>query len=38
MTDEEIVMQIKENHDDVALDYIIKKYRNLVRVKARAYF
>ena len=38
MTDEEIVMQIKEKHDDVALDYIIKKYRNLVRVKARAYF
>ena len=38
MSDEEIVAQIKEKHDDVALDFLIKKYRNLVRVKARAYF
>ena len=38
MTDEDIVTEIKEKHDDVALEYLIKKYRNLVRVKARAYF
>lgn len=38
MTDEEIVALIKDNHDNIALDYLIKKYRNLVRVKARPYF
>ncbi|MEN6412869.1 MAG: RNA polymerase sporulation sigma factor SigH [Veillonellales bacterium] len=38
MTDEEIVMDAKENDNTVALDYLINKYRNFVRAKARSYF
>lgn len=38
LTDEEIVLDIKENNNKVALDYLIHKYRNFVRAKARSYF
>lgn len=38
MTDEEIIEEIKNSKDDYALEYIIKKYMNLVRSKARTYF
>lgn len=38
LTDEEIVLSIKECDDRVALDYLIHKYRNFVRAKARSYF
>lgn len=37
MTDESIVL-LAANNDKIALDYILNKYKNLVRVKARAYF
>ncbi|MBR3624309.1 MAG: RNA polymerase sporulation sigma factor SigH [Selenomonadaceae bacterium] len=37
LTDEELVEEIKDG-DSVALDYIINKYRNFVRAKARSYF
>ena len=37
-TDEEIVLRIKDECDSVALDYLIGKYRNFVRAKARSYF
>ncbi|MBO6178972.1 MAG: RNA polymerase sporulation sigma factor SigH [Selenomonadaceae bacterium] len=37
LTDEELVGEIKDG-DSVALDYIINKYRNFVRAKARSYF
>lgn len=35
--DEEVV-QLAANGDKIALDYILDKYKNLVKVKARAYF
>lgn len=38
MTDEEIVFEIKDHDNKVALDYLINKYRNFVRAKARSYF
>ena len=38
LTDEEIVLSIKEDDDRVALNYLIHKYRNFVRAKARSYF
>ena len=38
LTDEEILLAIKEKNDKVALDYLINKYRNFVRAKARSYF
>ncbi len=37
-TDEEIILRIKDTCDSVALDYLIAKYRNFVRAKARSYF
>lgn len=37
-TDEEILLAIKDKNDKVALDYLITKYRNFVRAKARSYF
>lgn len=37
-SDEEIVQIIKDKCDSVALDYLIAKYRNFVRLKARSYF
>lgn len=38
LTDEEIVLRIKDECDSIALDYLISKYRNFVRAKARSYF
>jgi RNA polymerase sporulation-specific sigma factor len=38
MSDEEIVIDAKDNDNSVALDYLINKYRNFVRAKARSYF
>ncbi len=38
MSDEEIVIDAKDNNNTVALDYLINKYRNFVRAKARSYF
>ena len=38
LTDEEILLDIKEHNNKVALDYLINKYRNFVRAKARSYF
>ena len=35
MTDEEIVLEAKENANNIALDYLINKYRNFVRAKER---
>jgi RNA polymerase sporulation-specific sigma factor len=37
MDDEEIV-EYARNSNDVALEYLINKYRNFVRAKARSYF
>lgn len=38
MTDEEIVAEAKLSDSNIALDYLIYKYRNFVRAKARSYF
>ncbi|MBP2645654.1 MAG: sigH [Firmicutes bacterium] len=38
MTDEQIVIDAKDNDNTVALEYLINKYRNFVRAKARSYF
>jgi len=38
LTDEEIIAQIKDNEDDIAMYYLISKYRKFVRAKARSYF
>ena len=38
LTDEEIVLKIKAPGGRAALDYLIHKYRNFVRAKARSYF
>lgn len=38
LTDEEIIIEIKEKNNKDALDYLINKYRNFVRAKARSYF
>src|SRR5690554_7004115 len=37
LSDEEIVQLAREN-DDLALEYLINKYKNFVRAKARSYF
>lgn len=38
LTDEEIVHMAQEEHDAEATDYIVHKYRNFVKAKARSYF
>ena len=38
LTDEEIVLRIKGEDGQAALDYLINKYKNFVRSKARSYF
>ncbi len=38
MTDEEVVLDAKDHDNTVALEYLINKYRNFVRAKARSYF
>lgn len=37
-TDEDLLARIRACHGDDALDYLINKYRNFVRSKARSYF
>ncbi len=37
MTDEQIV-ELTRNNNDFALEYLINRYRNFVRAKARSYF
>jgi len=38
LTDEEILLEIKEKSNKAAQNYLIGKYRNFVRAKARSYF
>lgn len=38
LTDEDIILEIKTNCDNQALDYLINKYRPFVRAKTRTYF
>ena len=38
LTDEEIVRMAQEEHDAEATDYIVHKYRNFVKAKARSHF
>lgn len=38
LTDEEIIAKIKDENNSLALDFLISKYRNFVRAKARSYF
>ena len=38
MTDEEVVMAAKLNENLLAQEYLLYKYRNFVRAKARSYF
>ena len=38
MTDEDIVIDAKDNNNSIAQEYLINKYRNFVRAKARSYF
>ena len=37
MTDEHVV-QLAQSHDSVAIEYLLSKYKNFVRSKARSYF
>ena len=38
MTDEEIVALAQQDGEDAALEYLLNKYKNFVRAKARSYF
>lgn len=38
MADEEIVHLAQRDEDDAALEYLLNKYKNFVRAKARSYF
>ncbi len=38
MTDEEIVRMAQQDGDGAALEYLLNKYKNFVRTKARSYF
>ena len=38
MTDEEIVSLAQQDGEDEALEYLLNKYKNFVRTKARSYF
>lgn len=38
MTDEEIVRLAQQEHDENAIEYIVSKYKNFVKSKARTYF
>lgn len=38
MTDEEIVCQAQRDGEGAALEYLLNKYKNFVRAKARSYF
>ena len=38
MTDEQVVAIAQEEQNEFAIDYIVNKYKNFVRAKARSYF
>ena len=38
LTDEELIVEIKEKDNASAMDYLIHRYRSFVRAKARSYF
>ena len=38
MTDEEIILEAQQHNNSEAVDFIVNKYRNFVKAKARAYF
>ncbi|MBQ9478304.1 MAG: RNA polymerase sporulation sigma factor SigH, partial [Selenomonadaceae bacterium] len=38
LTDEELIVEIKDKSNSAALDYLINRYRSFVRAKARSYF
>ena len=38
LTDEELLVEIKDNRNNGALEYLIQRYRSFVRAKARSYF
>ena len=38
MTDEDIVLEAQEHDNVLAQEYLLHKYRNFVRAKARSYF
>jgi len=38
LTDEELIVEIKEKDNAAAMDYLIHRYRSFVRAKARSYF
>ena len=38
LTDEELIVEIKEKNNNSAMDYLIHRYRSFVRAKARSYF
>ena len=38
LTDEDVILRIKSDDGRAALDYLINKYKNFVRAKARSYF
>ena len=38
MTDEQVVVIAQQEHNEFAIDYIVNKYKNFVRAKARTYF
>ena len=38
LTDEDFILRIKSDDGRAALDYLINKYKNFVRAKARSYF
>ena len=38
LSDEELIVEIKDNMNNSALEYLIQRYRSFVRAKARSYF
>lgn len=38
MTDEDVVTEVQLNDNELAQDYLLHKYKNFVRAKARSYF
>ena len=38
MADEDIVAEAQQNNNELAQDYLLHKYKNFVRAKARSYF
>lgn len=38
MTDEDVVAEAQQNNNKLAQDYLLHKYKNFVRAKARSYF